>query len=427
MSGWVFCQGGTSGLPATNVFHPICGAYVNDGYTEADVQWLARGSYTVSKVRVSVYLTSGTYTLVSRKNGANGSISISSITSTGIYEDTTNSDSLSSGDLYCFSWNRGSHSDDAYLDTIQSQVTSAADGALVYCAGSDANIGNNAPDNWVMGVSGAFICTESSYQAVVESDRSVDFRSSVTLSNLRVWASIAGTVTNTITVRKNGSDTSLAVSFASGETGAKEDTTDSVSFASGDEFSGRLNGNISGLFVTTASLKVSNDLSAIGRNEPAIDSNRFAGNAWQQFALGGGIFAENGGGFALDDDAVVAKCPASTVTYLTVKVLYNTVNASVPIAIRKNASNTSLSVSVSASSTGEFANTSETVSVSADDELSFYKSEATGSTGAIDFSSIQVLMGDAPAAQAAYTPAVGALLWTGRGVGLNYTINMPAE
>lgn len=78
-------------------------------------------------------------------------------------------------------------------------------------------------------------------------------RETFTASNFYVWvANNTRTTTTTFATRKNGADGNQSVSYTAGQTGAKEDTSNSDSLVAGDDFNYRItNGGGGGTTITT--------------------------------------------------------------------------------------------------------------------------------------------------------------------------------
>lgn len=98
--------------------------------TEARTQFPALTALTIKNllIRVSVNTRDGITTFTSRKNGVDGSLSASiPATTTGTFEDTANSDSLISTDLYNYGWTPGGTSGqmNIYLMGVEEQQPAA--------------------------------------------------------------------------------------------------------------------------------------------------------------------------------------------------------------------------------------------------------------------------------------------------------------
>jgi len=86
----------------SNTFNTPEGSLLSSATESVTTQTKVRGGPFLAKnmfVRVTIAGGAGTNTVTSRKNGANGNLTVSMSTNTGIFEDTTHSDSYSNGDL----------------------------------------------------------------------------------------------------------------------------------------------------------------------------------------------------------------------------------------------------------------------------------------------------------------------------------------
>lgn len=194
--------------------------------TEAVQQLLCRGSYTASNLWCNVTAISGTLTLRDRKNGANGGQAIS-ITTTGTKEDTTNTTSLSDGDLYCLQGvQSNSHGDACTLQTSSVLLDDAGSNIpIIQSAGVGAG-GTSA--NQFNPTCGSLGFTNTLSEAEIK----VGY--GTTLSRMRTY--LTSTSTGEFDYYFDGVAGTQALSY-SGETGAKEDTTATDIVASGERWS----------------------------------------------------------------------------------------------------------------------------------------------------------------------------------------------
>ena len=102
-------------------------------------------------VNVATNSRNGTSTFRTRKNGANGNMSISIPSSTtGTFEDSANSDSLVAGDLYCFQNIHGGSSG-TLTPTIQSVESESTNGSMFHIY-SRPGSGNSVTAGLIQGV-----------------------------------------------------------------------------------------------------------------------------------------------------------------------------------------------------------------------------------------------------------------------------------
>ncbi len=164
-------------------------------------------------------------------NGSAGNLSISiSASTTGYFEDTSNTDSLVAGDLWQF-------------QRVTNTGTGSITHTIIACEQEFSNINvaqynsqttasspstTNARAN-IFGYTTSFSTTnEARYYAECPAD--------ITMSNLRLIINSNSTSgTTTFTMRKNLVNTALSVSIGAGATGTFSDTTNQVSFSAGDQ------------------------------------------------------------------------------------------------------------------------------------------------------------------------------------------------
>lgn len=200
--------------------------------TESTVKSRAKAPFAWSNLYgyASANARTTTTTIKSRKNGADGNQSIAWTSGqTGAKEDTSNSDTLVDGDDYCYSFVTGSGSGAFDLQCTGSTLVSAAQtwkfglqqqAALSISAGSTVY--------WPLGQSLNSTTTEANVTLLPR----IDFE---------VFGLAAYAETNTlsgscvVTYRDNGADSVLTVTWTTGQTGWKEDTTNAVAVTGGTD------------------------------------------------------------------------------------------------------------------------------------------------------------------------------------------------
>jgi hypothetical protein len=190
------------------------------------------GSFTWKNLYVYVSANSRTNntTWKSRKNGADGNMTLTfGSGETGVKEDTSNTDSLSDGDDIDLSVTT-----DTGTNALTAQVVStlliSTSGAWLVC-GSAVGLAQAFGTTAYNG-----LMTHCGTAATSESDVRMLPRFDYSLKNLGAYVS-ANTVngTSTLTFRDNQSDSALAVSWGSSESGWKSDT-DSVGITGGTDY-----------------------------------------------------------------------------------------------------------------------------------------------------------------------------------------------
>lgn len=196
--------------------------------TEAAGQVKMRGSCVLSKLGALVTgnARAGTTTIRTRINGSNGNQVLSiGAGATGYFEDTTNTDAIADGDLFCTQTVlTGGSAANLVLCTIGCQMVMDAGNAVAYLgqSGSSSQFSSaTASTSTYLPVAGGGI------SATTDSDtQRPRIPCAGDLSSLQCYVSANGrSTTTTFTLRVNGSDVTNTLSIGSGATGLFEDTT----------------------------------------------------------------------------------------------------------------------------------------------------------------------------------------------------------
>jgi hypothetical protein len=185
---------------------------------------------TVSNLRAYVTAARATNTtLKSRDNSADGAMSVTlTASTTGAFEDTTNSDTVAVGDLLCAATVTGSGSDTLTISNMSVCYTPSTAGASALgSAASSATLGSGLTRYYPPLGNMQAIAAESQVQQIAPFAGTASYLASVVSAN-------ASTSTVTMVLRKGGADTAVTYTIGSGATGAFADTSNSVSVAAGD-------------------------------------------------------------------------------------------------------------------------------------------------------------------------------------------------
>lgn len=181
-------------------------------------------TYTVSNARTT------TTTITFRKNLANGNQTVNYTSGqTGVKEDTSNSDSIVSGDDIGYVCVTGTGTGTIALTNVVSKMVTQSETCFeMSCA---IGVGRGVTGTWYSALNGTF---PSALTTQSTSRSKAPFYTDLT--NLRTYVS-ANTATgaSTITVNVETVNTALSISYAVSETGLKRDT-DVVNVTSGDNF-----------------------------------------------------------------------------------------------------------------------------------------------------------------------------------------------
>ena len=197
--------------------------------TESEAQLKAPVAGTWSHLRLYVTAARATTTTIrSRKNSANGN-QLLSITGTGAFEDTSNSDTVAAGDNLSVSLVTGSGADTLTFVNASSTYTPSTAKAAVVASQIMASTTAGAGANRFNSLLGRF--SVNSTEATIQAPAPFAGTASYLTYSLSANAS---TVTSNITLRKAGADTAVTIAITAGATGLFADTSNSVSVAAGD-------------------------------------------------------------------------------------------------------------------------------------------------------------------------------------------------
>jgi hypothetical protein len=231
MSKWIY---GTSDAAVavidTVMPGPICGRLPPNTATHAedDIELVCRASFTASNLQLNISSVDGINTARTRKNGANGSQSVS-ITSTGLVEDSSNTDSLADGDTFNLQHEGGTMHGNLYSANFSTILLDDA-GNDVSMLSSTTHLGHSFSSTTTYYTIGGVLIG-----LTTEARTQLQIYETSTMSRLRVWVMAnAKSGSTSFTTRVNAADGNGTVSFAGAETGAKEDTTNSDSLVADD-------------------------------------------------------------------------------------------------------------------------------------------------------------------------------------------------
>lgn len=356
---------GTSPTASATTYYSLTGRPVLNA-TEATRQAPIRRAGTFSKFSIKITVNSFTTTSTARLriNGANGNQSVS-ITNgvTGIFQDNSNSDTISSGDLLNYSIAAGSGGTLTF--TIFSILYEATGNASYFLMnnGSTGFTANSTTRYQSVGDDGLQI-TETT-----ESDVQTRVRVAGTHKNLYVYInSNARITTTTLRSRKNSGNGNMSISITSGSTGLFEDTTNSDTLASGDLINYSLTTSTGGgsiaFRIIGSEFLSDNDTVFSVVHSGSTSGISYSFGATEQSGVSGGIYASSSPSEAnmqltCDQDCVIS--------YLQAYVSANGLNSATTVKLRINGANGNLSVSIGATSTGYFQDASNSDSIVAND------------------------------------------------------------
>jgi hypothetical protein len=191
------------------------------------------GTIKNMQVYLSVNSNANTMTVVSRVNGANGAQTISiSAAATGLFEDTSNSDTLVAGDDICAFFDFGAGGTGITLKYVSTLFTNTVNKKNNIYTSSPASRTASATASYYS-ILGMLPSTNNTTESTVKIQHNFPVKSSL----MKIYVS-ANTYTGTATMtsRKNGGAGSQTISITATTTGLLEDVTNSDTLATTDDF-----------------------------------------------------------------------------------------------------------------------------------------------------------------------------------------------
>lgn len=311
----------------------------------------------------------GTSTMVFYKNQivGNGAVSIAAST-TGIFRDSSNAqDSVAPGDTWGYRLtvnSGGSLGYSAYWATL----VAATDTVALF--GFITHSTTTASTNFFFGLGG------NSSGNTTEASAQTSFLKAGTIKNLTCSVTTnARASATTVTSRKNTANGNLSVSVTASTTGLFSDTTNSDTIAVNDLWCVQVaNGTGTAAISLRMSVQYSNTANQSiqgGKSESAIIQGANIVRYYGFNAIGGAQTTES--------QVQIAVYYSGILSNATVNITSNTVTAASTMVTRINGVSGTVSVSITASTTGRFTDTSHTDAVKSGDLLNFMLT--TGVTG----------------------------------------------
>lgn len=350
------------------------GYHANEAF--AQVKWYESGTFEKMRVYVHSNSASTSTTIKIRKGGADGNQSITvAAGATGWFEDTSNTDAVTSGDLWNYKVTRGdagSLTITAYVVDFVSANPVSKIGCHVYQSSS-----------WGTGANQTYYPTlfAQTVTTATEANEKRRLPTAVTLKNLSI--NIDSNTRNQATLmysRVNGADGAQLVTMTASTAGWFEDTTNTDSITAGDDVSIKtVTGNTSSgrVYVDTIAydLVSSTAKMAMGARIPGSQS---AGTTRYLRPIGGGAPEST------EAAAQIKLRGTGTIRRFGALVWTNTASNTTTATMRLNGADTSLTFNVGGSSTGNFEDNSNSFTY-ADGDLITIKSVRASGTGAITF------------------------------------------
>jgi hypothetical protein len=210
---------------------PIIGSTIINA-TESNAQTDIRVNGTLKnfQVVISINSRSDSTAFKVRKNGTDGNQSISvSASTTGIFEDTSNTDSISTGDLLNVSITTGGGTGSIRLQTVYSELDNSGNH---FEMGNTSTSGRThvASTTYYLGLYGEMFTITT-----VENREQQNAQFAFTAKNLRLYISAnATTASSTFRTRVNGANGAQSVSISAGATGWFSDLSNTDNISIGD-------------------------------------------------------------------------------------------------------------------------------------------------------------------------------------------------
>jgi len=222
-------------------YHRLVGI-LSSNTTEANAQDIAVDDVTLSnlQVRVSSNSLSVSNSPVVRVGGVDGNQSVTiSSSATGLFEDTSNTDVLSRGDLYCVKSSPASGSGTIGYTTFGCQHTYSSGGYAI-SAGVSSSAKSFSSDQYVP------IATKIEDYST-EADAQWNCTVAMTVSNLHAHITTSSADAHFLSIRKNGTTLSnVQLAPGASVTGVISDITGTETFAAGDNINYYISGISSG-------------------------------------------------------------------------------------------------------------------------------------------------------------------------------------
>lgn len=371
MPTWELAVGATSAstFSTTNRFSPPAG-FLTASLTETHQQVKVYSSYTWANLyaRCLTWATAN-HVIRSRIGAVNGNMTVT-VTGTGVFQDTVNTDSLVDQNL--INW---------ILESSTGNKSYAMLGSTLQDTGSNITLQMNNQQsggtNITFGItrfapiSGRLISATGA--ASTETNVQYTIRRATTYSNLRAFV---GTNTfdgaTTWNFRINAGAGAQSLSIGAGLTGAFEDTTNTDAVAVGDEINYSIvtTASTSGVIIVPLSqLKHTSTSRETASAQPigvAVAADRFFGAEGQ--------CAEQ----SSEANSQIAARATFTANNLFVNITAHGASSGVDGFFRVNGANSALTVNIPASTTGLFEDTTNSVSVAVADTYNYFLDHGGG-------------------------------------------------
>ncbi len=358
------------------------------------------GSETASKVRYrtagtlsdlwamnSTNTIDGTIVITSRINGAAGNQTLSiTASTTGIWTDSTHTDTISAGDYAGISVVANGSSGNSFIRFINTSFAATSNTAVRYCNSDSGGTLSASSTTYYASISGETFSDSASYAEVLTKAKIL---TAGTLKNMYLYVNANTSLgTTTLLTRKNAGNGNVTVSVTTLSTGVFEDTSNTDTIASGDYINfAATTGASSAIDVSELAVDfiTTNGQYACIRDSEASNANSTAFGVTSYHSVSP-IYSPN----ATEGAAKVRLQVAVTASQLFTYIGTNSVNGTTTITLRQNAGNSALTLSVSSTTTGEFSDATHSVTLATTDDID-YAIVTAGSSGSLVWSEASML------------------------------------
>lgn len=342
--------------------------------TEANVTTIYRQGGVLSNLYINVITNDrGGTTFRTRKATANANISVSvTASTTGKFEDTSNTDAVTAGDDWHFSLAVGAGGTTFTIATVSILFAATTNTVIKYGNPTDGTGLSTASTTYPMGLAGV-------YSNTVATEANIQLNTLVggTLQKMGTYIVTNGRGTNTlIRSRVNGANGNLLVTVTASTTGTFEDTSNSDTITAGDDINIALTTGTGTGTILYNNIYV--DYTTTNGQFHFIGMSRAGGtiNAATTYysALQGSV---NTG--TTEANPQMESNLAFTASKLQCYVSANTIVGDSTLRLRVNTANGNQSVAITSLTTGLFSDSSNTDTIAATDLLNY--SIAGGAAG----------------------------------------------
>jgi hypothetical protein len=368
----------------THYLSLVSGGAIIYNSTEAQVQipYRTAGTFSNLFVRISANSTNNSSTIRTRKNTTtNGTLVVSpGAGTTGVFEDTTNTDSVTAGDTWTYQLvTTGTGTFTLTIISVLFEPTTSSDTVTRIAA---AGLGNfSAASASRYNALGGSISAGSA----TEANSQVRIKKTLTAKHLSVTiGSNSRTQSTTVRTRKNTANGAMSISYNGGVTGVVEEAspgTNSDSLVNNDLYNTQVatgSGTEAHNICAIALDLISSSDANVGIGSSGITTGvTYNANTTTYPSISGQLSTS----YTTESLAQVDVRADFTFSNLVLLCASNTVTAASTLVLRKNGASSALTVSITASTSGVFEDNTNTVTTSAANDDLVNLQFVTGATG----------------------------------------------